>query len=68
MKYRIKQIGFDYYPQKSWIGLFWSCFTEDNGNLVSRDSLRSARAFINVTHTEAKVKSKVAIHTHEIFE
>lgn len=41
MKYRIKQIGFDYYPQKSWLGLFWSCFTEDNGNLVARDSLRN---------------------------
>lgn len=68
MKYRIKQIGYDYYPQKSWLGLFWRFFVENNGNLVARDSLKSARAFINVTHTEAKVKSKVVIHTHDVFQ
>lgn len=67
-KYRIRQIGYKYYPQVRFLFIFWCNFIEDNGNALSYDSLESAKNFLTVDHVQRKMKNKVEVHKFKLFE
>lgn len=67
-KYRIKQIGYNYYPQVRFLFIFWCNFIEDNGNSLSYDSLESAKAFLAVDHVQRKMRNKIGVHKFKLWE
>lgn len=67
-KYRIKQIGSDYYPQTRLFFVFWCNFIEDNGDALSYNTLESAKAFLTVNHVQRKMRDKVEIHKFKMWE
>lgn len=68
MTYRIKQVGYSYYPQTRRFLLFWCNFVMDNGDALSYPTLESARNFLTVNHVQRKMRDKVEIHKFKMWE
>lgn len=65
-KYRVRQIGYKYYPQVRFLFIFWCNFIEDNGNPLSYDSLESAEGFLSADHIQRKIRNRVINHKFNI--